>query len=84
MEFLSFFVNMRASYVVSVLVWAFVSQSTLAQNSQPLLNQTITSNSSLDKELKKELEECFILKNLGSLPGFKLRYKRVFKKEILV
>ena len=75
---------MRASYVVSVLVWAFVSQPTLAQNSQPLLNQTITSNSSLDKELKKELEECYILKNLGPLPDFKLRYKRVFKKEILV
>ena len=74
---------MRASYVVSVLVWAYISQSTLAQNSQPLLNQTITSNSSLDKELKKELEETFILKNLGSLPRFKLRYKKLFKKEIL-
>ena len=75
---------MRASYVVSVLVWTFVTQSTLAQNSQPLLNQTITSNLILDKELIKELEESFILKNLGSLPGFKLRYKKLFKNEILI
>lgn len=83
-EFLSFFVNIRsclkalASYAFTLLVCFSLS----AQNDTPLLKQVISTDHQIPNDLATDLEECFIIKNTGWLPGFKLKFNKILNKEI--